>query len=257
MELLTEVIKVHGDLIPNDEVLLNQVKKVISDGLADAAGAVREASRAAITALTQWRPTTVNELLGRTQGPVTAAPNIALSTLSRTSSVARAPRVVTQQGTVLSRQNSILGPQRVNSTLQSSTDVFVGADGVAPKRALRVASSMLTNSISTSNLRQLEKESGDARKLSTPSASATKGFVKPLDRLTTIKANAVGTKSTLSMTNSRLDLSTVKGFASEILKVSLKSSDWSSRLQCIEKLTQKLIEDMGITLLVHLEGVCR
>lgn len=248
MELLTEVIKVHGDAIPNDEALLNQVKKVISDGLADAASAVREASRAAIAALTLWRPATVNELLGRPKGPVVAAPNVAMSTLSRTSSVARAPRVVTQQGTMLSRQNSILGPQRVNSTLQSSTEVFVGADGVAPKRALRVASSILVNSISTNNLRQLERDGGSvSRKPSTPSASATKGFVKPLDRLTTLKASAVGTKSTLSMTSSRLDLSTVKGLASEILRVSLKSSDWSSRLQCIEKLTQKFSEDGGDT----------
>ena len=74
MELLTEVIRTHGDLIPNDELILSQVKKVISDGLADAASAVREASRAAITALTQWRPCTVNELLGKTKAPQLQSP---------------------------------------------------------------------------------------------------------------------------------------------------------------------------------------
>ena len=153
----------HGEMISNDEMMLSQVRKVISDGLADAASAVREASRAAITALTQWRPSAVNEMLGKTRPSTSAPPNVAMSTLSRTSSVTRAPRVVTQQGAVLSRQNSILGPQRVTSTQQSSTDAFVGPDGMAPKRALRVASSMLINSISTSNLRQLERERGDVK----------------------------------------------------------------------------------------------
>lgn len=241
MELLTIAIKCHGEDVEDGQVVI--LKKVISEGLSDASGPVRDASRAAMHALIQFKPQSAREMLGKPQTSVANSAAMSVSSMSRaSSSLLRTAKVVTADG----QSRTILGPQRIPSGVPEAAS-FAAVDGVAPKRALRVASSMLVNSFSTSNLRASNRPALSSRNNPPTSTSPSS---KPLERVDSrlqrlvqgrpTSRSAMHLQHASSASTSTLDVNSVKFVVADALKTGLKSTDWSARQQLVDRIASSV-----------------
>ena len=235
--------------LADDPEALPTIVKILKTALTDASEGVRDVARSCYSAMSKKYPDAhrlfnlANHATANRQslaGNGASRPlSVTSSRASASSSVLRMPRVVGTASSISAVSEAILGPQRISTTAitaarNNSKDHVSDAHG-APKRALRVAPSLLHSQSTLGGSRPL------LSKPQTPSGS----MMRPSP--TTARMSHIASPSTLRM--STLSTATINGqkgtvmarACSEWLAKGSKASDWMARLTAFNTLSQLVI----------------